>query len=143
MTNINDHFWSQDKTKLINTKINDYIWSRDIQTNDDHITIGHLFGRFQLCSLRQWKIAILTMNLYNLLNSNTADGFRDPLNPSPVLEFSKLQTPSCVIVHHTKLVLLIMTTSQLVDPFTDSMGYSLIVSSTGLSIVAKMMPPQQ
>jgi len=41
------------------------------------------------------KITILAMNLYNLLNFNTADGFRDPpsavggsLNPSAVLKFS-------------------------------------------------------
>ena len=46
------------------------------------------------------KITNLTMNLYILLNSNTIDGFRGPyivygfregsLNPSAVLEFSKL-----------------------------------------------------
>ena len=39
------------------------------------------------------KITNLTMNLYILLNSNIADGFKDPkgsLNPSAVLEFSKL-----------------------------------------------------
>ena len=46
------------------------------------------------------KITNLTMNLYILLNSNTTDGFRGPyivygfregsLNPSAVLEFSKL-----------------------------------------------------
>ncbi len=30
------------------TKINDQIWSQDIQTKNDHITIGHLFGHFQL-----------------------------------------------------------------------------------------------
>ena len=42
------------------------------------------------------KITNLTMNLYILLNSNTADGFRDPISNTadgfrdPVLEFSKL-----------------------------------------------------
>ena len=40
------------------------------------------------------KIENLKMNLYILLNSNTADGFRDPfkgcLNLSAVLEFSKM-----------------------------------------------------
>ena len=44
--------------------------------------------------LRQWKITILTTNLYTLLHFNTVHGFRGPpggpLNPSVVLKFSKL-----------------------------------------------------
>ena len=47
MTKINDHFWSWDKNQLKTTKINDQIWSQDIQTKNDQITIGHLFGHLQ------------------------------------------------------------------------------------------------
>ena len=49
---------------------------------------------FSCVTLAMEKITNLTMNFYVLINSNTADGFKDPLrgslNPSLVLEFSKL-----------------------------------------------------
>ena len=41
-----------------------------------------------LLSLQQWKIAILAMTFYNLLNFDTTDIFS--LDPSTVLKFSKL-----------------------------------------------------
>ena len=49
---------------------------------------------FLVVTLAMEKITNLTMNFYILLNSKIADGFKDPLrgslNPSLVLEFSKL-----------------------------------------------------
>ena len=52
---INDHFWSREKTKLEKTKINEQIWSWDIQTKNDHITIGHYLVIFSCVTLAMEK----------------------------------------------------------------------------------------
>ena len=45
------NFGHEIKTELKKTKINDQIWSHDIQTKNDHITIGYYLVIFSCVTL--------------------------------------------------------------------------------------------